>query len=100
MRSAVGSARGTMSYYDTIRLHRVERAHGVEQRFALLQAGRLRLEIHLIRSEPRRGRGEADARARRRLEKCQRDGFPAQRREFFQRMALNFLKGFRLVQEE
>src|ERR1700682_6409648 len=99
-RGQVGRGRGTMSYYDTIRLHRIERAHRVEQRFAFLQAGGLGLKIHLIGSEPRRGRGGTDSRARRRLEKCQRDGFSAQRGEFFQRMVLNFLKWFRLIQQK
>ncbi len=99
-RHKIRRARGTMSHHDTIRLHRVERADGIEQRFPFFQARRFRLQIHLVRAQPRRRRGEADARARGRLEKRQRHGFPAQRRQFFQRMPLNFLKGFRLVQQK
>jgi hypothetical protein len=54
----------------------------------------------LVGSESRRSRGEADAGARRRFEEGQRNGFPAQRGEFFQRMALNFLERFRLIEEK
>ena len=46
-----GAGRG-VSHHETIRLHGIQVVGGVEQRFALFQAGCFRLEIHL--SAPRR----------------------------------------------
>lgn len=89
-----------MSHYDTIRLHGVERSHGVEQRFALLQARRFGLQVHLVRAQPGSRRGKADSRSGGGLKKSQRHGFSAQRGEFLQRMPLDFLKRFGLVQEK
>ncbi len=63
-------------------------------------AGRFRLQVHLVRAEARRRRRETDARARGGLEKRQRHGFAAQRRQFFKRVPLDFLEGFRLVQQK
>ena len=51
-------------------------------------------------TEPRSSRTEADARACGAFEKGQRNGFPAQGCQFFQRMALNFLKGLALVEKK
>src|SRR5579862_600115 len=54
--------------HDAVGTHGFDGAHGVDQRLALFQAGGFRLEGHRIGAEARRGCGEADARARGRLE--------------------------------
>jgi len=96
-RDKVGCARGTMSYYDTIRLHRVSvrTVSSSDSPFFRLDDSACRF----IWSAPSRDAAVAKLMrvASRRLEKSQRNGFPAQRGEFFQRMALNFLERFRLI---
>ena len=57
-------ARSRVTNDDPVRAHGFQSPHRVDQRFALLQAGRFRLQVHGVRAEPRRGGGEADPRAR------------------------------------
>src|SRR5207245_9180996 len=77
---------------------RVER--GVPQRRDRLDARRLGLQVHGVGRQPRRGRSEAAARARRVLKKCRCHSLCAQCREFFQRVPLDFLKRFALVKKK
>ena len=94
------SARSGVADHDSVRPHGFERPHRVNQRFAFFQAGGFGLEIHRVRAEARSGGGEADARARGRLEESECDRLSAKRGEFFERMALEFLKWLRLIEYE
>src|ERR1700676_402698 len=96
----VGSAGSGVAQDQTIRLHGIQRVHGVQQRLAFFQAGRFRLQVHGVRAKSRGGRAKAEARARGVLEKSQGNGLSAKGRKFFQRMALNFLKRFALIEEK
>ena len=89
-----------MPHHQAIRLHGVEIENRVEQRLPLFQAGGLRLQVHGVRAEARGGGPKADARARGSFEERQRHGLPAQRRQFFQRMLLNFLERLALVEKK
>ena len=53
-----------------------------------------------VRAEAGSRGAKTDARACGIFKKRERDGFSAQRREFFQRMALDFLEGFALIEEK
>ena len=99
-RDEIRGARRCMTHHDAVGLHGVERADRVEQRFAFFQAGGFRLQIHRVGAEARGRRGEADARASGRLEESERHGLAAQRGQFFQGMALEFLKWLRLIEHE
>ena len=59
------------------RLHGVQGARGIEQRFAFLDARRFGLQIERIGAQARRGRGKTNARASRIFEKCQGHAFAA-----------------------
>src|SRR6266850_371821 len=76
----IRSARGRMPHHQAIRLHRVKRVNGIEQRFAFLKAGRFRLQIHGVRTQSRSRGAKADTRARGVFEERQRHGLTAQRR--------------------
>ena len=89
-----------MADHDAVGPHRFERANRVDQRFALLQARRFGLQSHRVRAEARGGGREADARARGSLEERDGDGLAAQRGQFFQRMALEFLEGLGLIENK
>ena len=95
-----GRAGGSVADHDAVGAHGFERANRIDQRFALFQAGGFRLEGHRIGAEARRGGGEADARARGRLEESDGDRLAAKSGQFFQRMALKFLEGFRLIENK
>ncbi len=93
-----GGARRAVPHRDAVRLHGIERAHRVQQGFALLQARSFRLQVHGIRAQARSGRCKTDARTGGRLEKRQRYRLAAQRSQFLERMPLKFLERFRFVQ--
>ena len=95
-----GRAGRAVANHDAVGTHRFERANRVEQRFALLQAGGFGLQIHGIGAEAGGGGGEADARARGGLEKGHGDGLAAQRGQFLQRMALEFLEWLGLIENK
>jgi hypothetical protein len=95
-----GGAGGGVTNHEAIRPHGFERADGIDERFALLQARRLGLQGHAIGAQPRRSGGEADPRARGRLEKRQGDGFAAQGGQFFERVTLEFLKWLGLIENK
>ncbi len=99
-RDEIGGAGTGVAHHDAVGLHRVERVHGIEKRFAFFQAGRFGLQVHAVCAEARCGGGETDSRARGRLKECERHTFSAQRGQFFQRMLLNFLKWFGLIQQK
>ena len=71
-------ARGTVANHDSVGAHGFEGPKRIEQRLALLQAGRFGLQIHGVRAQAGCGGGEADARTRGILKKSQRDGLSAQ----------------------
>jgi hypothetical protein len=96
----ISSARRSVSHDEAIRLHGVEIVRSVEEGFAFLEARGFRLEIQGVRAEAGSSRGETEARARGIFKESQHDGFSAQSSELFQRMALDFLKGFRLIENE
>lgn len=89
-----------MAHDQAIRLHRVQRVHGVQQRFALLQARRFRLQVHRVRAQSRGRRAKADSCARGVFKESQRHGFAAQRCQLFQWMLLYFLKGLALIEKK
>ena len=95
-----GGARRAVAHRDAIRLHGIERAHRVQQGFALLEARGLRLQIHRIGAQTRSGRCKTDARTSGRLEKRQRYRLAAQRSQFLERVALKFLERFGFVQQK
>ena len=99
-RDVVWRAGSGVAHYQAIGLHGIEIECGVEKRLALLEAGGFGLQIHGVRTEARGGGAEADAGASGGFEKGERDGFAAEGRELFQRMALNFLKRFALIEKE
>src|SRR6267142_1311025 len=76
----IRSARGRMPHHQAIRLHRVKRVNGIEQRLAFLQAGRFRLQIHGVRAQSRSCGAKADTGARGVFEERQRHGLTPQRR--------------------
>ena len=86
--------------HDAVGTHGFDGADGIDQRFALFQAGGFRLQSHRIGAEARRGCGEADARARGRLEESDGDRLAAESGEFFQRVTLEFLKGLGLIENK
>src|SRR5437763_2785540 len=94
-----GAARG-VAHDQAIRLHGVEGVHGIEQRFAFFEARGLGLKIHGVRAEAGGGRAKADACARGSFEESQGYRLTAKGSELFQRMALNFLERFALVEEK
>ena len=96
----IGGAGGGVAHDQAIGLHGVERVHGVEKGFAFFYAGGFRLEIHGVGTEPRGGGAEADARAGGIFEKSESDGFATKSSEFLERMALDFLERFALVEEK
>src|SRR5260370_24049838 len=96
----IRGSRRRMPHHQAVRLHGVQIECGVQQRLAFLDAGSLGLQVHSVGAEPRRGRSKADARARGVLEKRQCHRLSAQRRQFFQWMLLDFLKGFALVKKK
>src|SRR5213075_1879953 len=100
LRHIVRRARRCVPHHQAIRLHGVQVERRIQQRLALLDARRFGLQIHRVRAQPRRRRSKADARARRIFEKRQRHGFSAQRRQLFQRVLLDFLERFALVEKK
>src|SRR5689334_16005810 len=96
----LGGARGTVAHDDCIGLHCKQRMDRIHQRFALFQAGGFGLEIHGVRAEARGGGGKTDPRARRGFEKEESDSLAPKRGEFLERMALEFLKRLRLIQQK
>ncbi|OLB32187.1 MAG: hypothetical protein AUH13_04975 [Acidobacteria bacterium 13_2_20CM_58_27] len=99
-RHVIGRPGRRVPHHQAIRLHGVQVERGVQQGFALLDTRRLGLEIHGVRAQPRRRGSKADARARRVFEKRQRHGLAAQRRQLFQRVFLDFLEWFALVEKK
>src|ERR1700690_852920 len=100
LRDEIRGARCGVAHHDSVGAHRFERAHRIDQRFALLQARRFGLQIHLIGAEARSSCRKADSRARGSFEKSQRYRLAAQRRQFFQRMPLKFLEGRCLIENK
>ncbi len=96
----IGGARCRVANHDSVGAHGFERPDSVNERFAFFHAGGFGLQIHGIRAETRGGSGEADARARGRLEESESDGFAAEGGEFFEGMALKFLEWLRLIENE
>ncbi len=94
----IGSAGTRMAHHDAVGLHRVQRVHSIEERFTFFQAARFGLQVHRVRAKPRRGGCETNSRARGWFKECERHTLAAQRRQFFQRMFLNFLEWFGLIQ--
>ena len=78
-----GRAGGSVANHDAVGAHGFDGADRVDQRFALFQARGFRLKRHRIGAESRGGGGEADARARGRLEKSDGDRLAAQSGQFF-----------------
>ena len=99
-RDKVCSARSGVAHNQAIGLHGVEVERGVEKRFAFFQAARFGLQIHGVRAKTRSSGAEAEARARGILEKRERNGFAAERGQFFEWMALNGLERFALIEEK
>ena len=99
-RDEVGSAGGCMTHDQAIRLHGVECLHGVEERLPFFHAGGFRLQVHGVRAEARSSGAEADASSSGVLEKGQSDRFAAKGSEFFERIALDGLKGPALVEKK
>ena len=99
-RDEIGRAGRGVAHHETIRLHRVQVVRRCRAAFRPFSGWSFRLQIHGIRAQPRSRRAETEARARGILEKCESHGFAAQRREFLQRMALNFLERFGLVEKK
>ena len=60
-RDKVGGAGSSVAHDQAIRLHGIERVHGIEKGLALFDAGRFRLEVHGVRAKARSGSAEADA---------------------------------------
>jgi hypothetical protein len=89
-----------MTHDKTIGLHGVESVYGVEQGFAFFQTGRFGLEVHRVRAETGGGGAEADARTRGIFKEGEGYGFAAKSGEFFERMALDFLKRLALVEKK
>src|SRR6266849_1873877 len=89
-----------MPHHKTVRLHGIQIVRGVQQRLAFLQAGRLGLQIHRVRAQPRSRRPKAQPRARRIFEKRQHHRLSTQRRQLFQRIFLNFLERLGLIEKE
>ena len=58
------------------------------------------MQIHGVRAEARRSGAEAEARACGIFEKSEGNGFAAKHSKFFERMPLNFLEWFALIQEK
>ncbi len=96
----IGGARRRMAHYKAIRLHRIEIVRSVEKSFTFLEAGSFSLKIHGVRAETRGGGAETQPRARGILEEGEGDGFTAKSGEFFERVALNFLKRFGLFENK
>src|SRR5258708_38634192 len=96
----IGRGGGGVPHHEAVGVHGIQVENRVQQSLALLQAGGLCLQVHGVRAEPRCRRPKADARARRSFEKRQRHRLSAQRRQFFQRMLLNFLKGLALIEKK
>ncbi len=95
-----GRAGTAVADHDAVRSHGFDGADRIDQGFALFQAGGFRLESHRIGAEAGGSRGEADARARGRLEERDRDGFAAKRRQFLKGIALKFLEGLGLIENK
>ena len=93
-------AGGSVADHDAVGAHGFESADGIDERFALFQAGGFGLEGHGVRAQPRGGGGEADARARGGFEEGDGDRLAAEGGEFFQRMALEFLEGLGLIENK
>jgi len=96
----IGCSRGSVPHHQAIRLHRVQRVNGIEQRFAFFDAGGLGLQIHGVRAEPRSRGAETDAGARGIFEESEGHRLAAESGQLFQRMALDFLKGLGLVEKK
>ncbi len=96
----IGRAGCRVAHHQAVRLHGIQVEGGVEKRFAFLQAGGLSLKIHGVRSEPGRCGIKTDPRARRSFKKRQRNCLSAQRGKLLQRMALNFLEWFALIEKK
>jgi hypothetical protein len=99
-RDKIRRARGGVAHDETVGLHGVESVNGIEEGFALFQAGGFGLKVHGVGAQTRGGRAEADARARGIFEEGEGDGFAAEGGEFFQRMTLNFLEGLALIEKK
>src|SRR5579862_7587699 len=95
-----GGAGGGVADHDAVGAHGFEGADGVDQRFALFQAGGFGLQGHGVGAETGSGCGEADASAGGGFEEGDGDGLAAEGGEFFQRMALEFLERLGLVENK
>src|SRR5579859_2921733 len=99
-RDVIGGARSGVAHDQAVGLHGVQVEGSVEQGLAFFKAGSFGLQVHGVGAEARSGGGEADAGTGGIFKKRQRHGFTAQCGEFFQRVALDFLKGLALVEKK
>lgn len=93
-------ARRAVAHDDEIDLQRLDVAHGIEQRLALLEAADLRLHIHDVRRKTLFGKLERDPRTRARLDEEVDHGFTAEGRDFLDFAFGDFLELLRGVEEE
>src|SRR5208282_3400732 len=96
----IGGAGGGVAHDQAIRLHGVERLHGVQERLTFFKAGGFGLEVHRVGTEARGGSAEADARAGGVFEERERNGFSAEGGELFEWIALDGLEGAALIEEK
>jgi len=89
-----------VAHHEAVGLHGVEIVGGVQQGFALFQAGSFRLEIHGVGPETRGGRAEAKTSAGGIFEEGQHYRFSAQGGELLEGVALNFLERFGLLENK
>src|SRR5215813_1645033 len=99
-RNVVWRAGSRVAHDKAIRLHRIQIESCVEKRLAFFQAGSFGLQIHRVCAQARSCRAKTDAGTRRIFKKCESNGFSAQSRKLFQRMALDFLEWLALIEKK
>ena len=91
---------GGVSHDETIRFHGVQIVCRVEKRFALFEAGSFGLQVHGVGAKARGGGAETQTSARGIFKKGKSYGFAAESGEFLERMLLNFLEWFCLIEKK